>query len=313
MPATTILIVNPNARGGWVRRRWPRLEPSLRSALGSIEVRFTEKPGDGKPLARAAVAGGAKLVIALGGDGTASEVAAGLLEHQESTHETEPVCSFGYLPAGTGGDLRRTLGTPDSLEAAAQVIADSKGRLVDAGRLDYIGNDGKPQRGYFVNVATVGIGGLVDVYANRSSKRLGGKLTFFIASLRATLNYRNAPVRVRLDDRPMREHKIYLVAVANGRYCGGGMHIAPTALIDDGMLEVVLVGDISFGEALQLGRTVYKGEHLSLPKVSCTRARTVTIEPADATEHVLLDVDGETPGRLPATWTVLPRALHLRG
>lgn len=313
MAAQTILIVNPNARGGWPRRRWPRLEPMLRNAFGALEVKFTEKVGDGKPMGRAAAASGAKLVVALGGDGTASEVAAGLLEHQDASHDTEPTCSFGYLPCGTGGDLRRTIGTPDSLEAAAQTVASSKGRYIDAGRIDYIGNDGKPARGYFINVATVGIGGLVDVYANRSSKRLGGKLTFFLASLRATMNYKNAAVRVRLDDRPAREHKIYLVAVGNGRYCGGGMHIAPTALIDDGLLEVVLIGDLSFTEALQLGRVVYKGEHLSLPKVSCVRARTVTIDPVDPNEHVLLDVDGETPGRLPATWTVLPKAIHLRG
>jgi YegS/Rv2252/BmrU family lipid kinase len=309
----TTLIVNPQARGGWPRRKWPRLEPMLRATLGPLEVRFTEKPGDGRRLAREAIKSGSKLVVALGGDGTASEVAGGLLEHQDSTHETEPVCSFGYLPCATGGDLRRTLGTPDSLEEAARAIVNSKGRLIDAGRLDYTGHDGKPARGYFLNVASAGIGGLVDKYANESSKMLGGKVTFFLASLRATMNYKNAAVRVQLDDRPAREHKIYLLAVGNGRYFGGGMHAAPTAAIDDGLLEVVLFGDMSFTEALQLSKYIYKGEHLSLPKVSCTRARSITVEPCDPSERVLLDVDGEVPGRLPATFTVMPRAILLRG
>lgn len=311
--ATTTLIVNPEARGGWPKRKWPRLEPMLRNALGPLEVVFTKATGDGRPLARAAAARGSRLVVGMGGDGTASEVAAGLLEHLEGSHEAEPTCAFGYLPCGTGGDLRRTLATPDTIEESAKAIAASKGRLIDAGRLDYTGNDGKPQRGYFINVASVGIGGLVDLYANRSSKALGGKLSYFWASFRATLKYRNAAVRVRLDDRPTREHRIYLVAVANGRYFGGGMHAAPTAVIDDGLLEVVLIGDLSFTEALQLGRSIYKGEHLALPKVSCTRARAVTIEPCDPNEHVLLDVDGETPGRLPATWTVMPRSILFRG
>jgi YegS/Rv2252/BmrU family lipid kinase len=308
----TILIVNPQARGGWLKRRWPRIEPILRNALGPLKVCFTKQQGDGRPLARDAVKSGAKLVVAMGGDGTASEVSAGLLEHQDSSHESEPTCSFGYLPCGTGGDLRRTLGTPDELEDAARAIAASKGRHIDAGRLDYIGNDGRPQRGYFINVASAGIGGLVDIYANRSSKILGGKVTFFLASLRATWNYRNAAVKVRLDDRPMREHRIYLVAVANGRYCGGGMHMAPTAVIDDGLLEVVLMGDLSLAEAVGLSRKIYAGTHLSVPKVSCTRVRTVTVEPCDPSEQVLLDVDGETPGRLPATWSVMPGAIHLR-
>lgn len=311
--SSTTLIVNPEARGGWPRRNWPSIEPTLRQTLGDFDVCFTTREGEGRSLARMAVQKGAKLIIALGGDGTASEVAAGLLAEKDALGDGELPCSFGYLPCGTGGDLRRTLGTSLSIKEAAQAIATSKGRYIDAGRLDYIGNDGQPQRGYFINVASVGIGGLVDRYANRSSKFLGGKLTFFIASLRATLKYKNAAVRVRLDDRPVREHRIYLVAVANGRYCGGSMHVAPTAFIDDGLLEVVLFGDLSFTEALEVGRVIYKGNHLALPKVSCTRARVVSIEPCDPNEHVLLDVDGETPGRLPATWTVMPRALHLRG
>jgi YegS/Rv2252/BmrU family lipid kinase len=311
--AATTLIVNPQSRGGWPRKKWPRLEPMLRSALGPLTVHFTEKSGDGKPLALRAVESGATLVIAMGGDGTLSEVASGLLDHQESTHASEPSCSLGYLPCGTGGDFRRTLGTPDDIEAAAKAIAASTGRYIDAGRVEYTGHDGRPVRGYFVNVASCGIGGLVDTYVNRSSKPLGGRAAYFMASLRATVNYHNAAVRVRLDDRPAREHKIYLLAVANGQYFGGGMKAAPMAIIDDGLLEVLILGDLSFTEALNLSRHIYDGSHLALPKVSCTRARTITVEQVDPSTAVLLDIDGEAPGRLPATWSVMPRALHFRG
>ncbi len=310
---TTMLIVNPQARGGWLRRNWPQLAPKLHDILGPFSVVFTKQAGDGRPLARQALKSGAKLIIAFGGDGTASEVATGLLEEKGQHDGAEAPFCFGYLPCGTGGDLRKTLGTPSTLLAAAKAIADSKGRFIDAGCLDYISNDGQPQRGYFLNVASVGIGGLVDLYANRSKKRLGGKLTFFLASLRATLNYRNAAVQIRMDDLPMRQERIYSIAISNGRYFGGGMHIAPRAAMDDGLLDVVTLGDLSFGEAVRLSQRIYKGEHLSLPKVSYLRGKSVTIEPCDAQEHVLLDVDGETPGRLPATFQIVPRALHFRG
>lgn len=313
MPAATVVIVNPQARGGWPRRRWPLIEPELRAALGPLELRFTGRPGQGVELARAAVLDGARLVVAMGGDGTASEVAAGLLEAQEQLPGGEPVCSFGYLPCATGGDLRRSLELPDDLAEAARRIAASPGRLLDAGQIAYTGHDGRPQRRYFLNIASAGMSGLVDLLANQSSKRLGGRATFLIASARAALRYHNPRVRVRLDDRPAEEVRLYTLAVANGAYFGGGMHIAPAARLDDGLFEVITLGDLSPPEALRLVHHLYKGTHLSLNKVSAARARSVRVELCEPGDKVLLDVDGETPGRLPAQWTVLPKALHFRG
>ena len=313
MSAPTVVIVNPQARDGWPRKRWPLIEPELRAALGPLEFRLTTRAGEGTPLAKAAVLGGARLVVAMGGDGTASEVAAGLLLAQEQLPGSEPVCSFGYLPCATGGDLRRSLGTPEELGEAARRIAAAPGRLIDAGLLEYTGHDGRAQRGYFLNVASAGVSGLVDHLANQSSKRLGGRATFLIASARATLLYKNPLVRVRLDDRPSEEVRIYALAVANGGYFGGGMHIAPEAALDDGIFDVITLGDLSFPEVLRLGPHLYKGTHLTLNKVTSARARSVRVEPCNQTDKILLDVDGETPGRLPARWSMLPKALHFRG
>jgi diacylglycerol kinase (ATP) len=311
--AKSVLIVNPQARGGWAQKKWPVLEPMLRDALGVFEVQFTKRAGDGVPLAKAAARAGAELVVAMGGDGTASEVASGLLAAFADSPSGEPSCSFGYLPCATGGDLRRILGTPSEVDVAARAIASARPRPIDAGRIDYIGHDGKPQSGYFINVASCGISGLVDHLVNEGSKAFGGKATFFIASLRATLRYKNALVRVRLDDQPSYEERIYTFAVANGGYFGGGMHIAPEAKIDDGIFDITTLGDLSLVEALRLGGLIYKGEQGRLSKVSSRRARRVVVEPVNPDEKVLLDVDGETPGRLPATFTLLPGALLYRG
>lgn len=313
MSAATVVIVNPQARGGWPKRRWPLIEPELRAALGPLELRFTSRTGEGTAMAQAAALAGARLVVALGGDGTASEVAGGLLLSQEQQARGEPICSFGYLPCATGGDLRRSLDIPEELGAAARRIAAAPGRLLDAGELQYTSHDGRPQRRHFLNIASAGMSGLVDLFANQSSKRLGGTATFLIASARAALRYRNPRVRVRLDDGPAEEVRLYTLAVANGGYFGGGMHIAPAALLDDGLFDVVTLGDLSPPEALQLVPHLYKGTHLSLRKVSAAKARSVRVEPCEPTDRVLLDVDGETPGRLPARWSVLPGALHFRG
>lgn len=313
MPGATVIIVNPQARGGWPRRRWPLIEPELRAALGKLELQFTSRQGEGTTLARAAALAGARLVIAMGGDGTASEVAAGLLQHQEQQTGGEPACSFGYLPCSTGGDFRRSLQIPEELSAAARGIAQAPGRLLDAGQLDYTGHDGRPQRRYFLNIASAGMSGLVDLFANQSSKRLGGFATFVVASARAALRYKNPRVRVRLDDGAFEEVRLYTLAVANGGYFGGGMHIAPDACLDDGAFDVITLGDLSPPEAVVLLPHLYKGTHLTLRKVTAAKARSVRVELCEPSDRVLLDVDGETPGRLPAKWTVLPRALHFRG
>ena len=311
--AKSVLIVNPQARDGWAKKKWPVIEPMLRDALGVLDVQFTKQPGDGVPMAKAAAVAGAELVVAMGGDGTASEVASGLLEAFADSPDGEPSCSFGYLPCATGGDLRRILGTPAEMSDAAQAIARSKPRAIDAGRIDYTGHDGKPRSGYVINVASCGISGLVDHLVNEGSKALGGKATFFVASLRATFRYKNALVRIRLDDQPSYEERIYTLAIANGAYFGGGMHIAPDAKIDDGSFDVTTLGDLSLLEALRLGGLIYKGQQSRLSKVSSRKARRVHVEPLNPDEKVLLDVDGETPGRLPATFTLLPDALLYRG
>jgi diacylglycerol kinase (ATP) len=132
-----------------------------------------------------------------------------------------------------------------------------------------------------------------------------------MASLVAGTKYKNAMVRLTLDGRPPKEGKIYTVAVANGRYFGGGMKVAPDAALDDGWFDVITMGDFGFGDLLLRGLDVYSGKHVHNPKVSVARARKVVASASDGAE-VLLDVDGEQPGRLPATFELLPGALQVR-
>jgi diacylglycerol kinase family enzyme len=185
-------------------------------------------------------------------------------------------------------------------------------RAIDVGRLHYVTDGGAPAVRHFINIASFGIGGLVDRYANESSKAFGGKLSFAVATLKAGAKYKNASVRVTLDGGPTKEGKIYNVAVANGRYFGGGMKVAPDAALDDGWFDVITLGDFGFADLILRGLDIYSGKHLKNPKVTVHRARKIVAAPVDGTTEVLLDVDGEAPGRLPATFELLAGALQVR-
>ncbi len=304
----TVVVVNPRSQGGALARKWPAIERTLRHELPEFDAVMTESPGDATRKTRAALAAGAERVVAVGGDGTIHEVANGFFEGGKPV---KPGAELAVLPFGTGGDFRKTPPIPRDVADAARIIRAGHTRTIDLGRLEYIDHAGQPASCIFINIASFGIGGLVDDYVNRSSKMLGGKVSFFMAALRAGMSYKNQRVRLQLHDQDREETTIYNVAVANGRYFGGGMFIAPHAELDDAKFDVVTLGDLSFMDTLKDTRAIYKGTHLASPKVTSRRAAKVLAEPLDDGARVLLDIDGEALGRLPATFTVLPHALEL--
>jgi YegS/Rv2252/BmrU family lipid kinase len=308
MPGT-VVVVNPRSAGGRTEKDWPRLREVIHEAFGPFEHQFTSEPGHGTRLAREALRGGADLVVAMGGDGTINEVVNGFFDGDD---KIAPGAALGVLPAGTGGDFRKTIGASKEIEQAAAQLKAASTRPIDIGKLTFVAHDGSTEKRYFINIASFGISGLVDQYVNKSGKTLGGTMTFALATLRAGMKYKNAPVRLTLDGTPPREGKIYNVAVANGRYFGGGMKVAPDAALDDGWFDVITMADFGFGDLLFRGLDIYSGKHLKNPKVSVHRARRVEAVPMEDGAEVLLDVDGEQPGRLPATFELVAGGLRLR-
>lgn len=302
-------VVNPNSANRTTGRDWPAIESEARRYFPGMDVRFTSGPMQAAELARAALRDGADLIVSVGGDGTHNEVINGFFE---AGTLVRPGSAFAVLSRGTGGDFRKTLGLGrcfgKAIAAAVAELARCRLAPCDVGKLTFIDHTGRQAVRMFINITSFGIGGEVDAEVNRATKALGGKASFFIGSFRATLRYRNRHVRVAVDGCSVWDDKIYNVAVANGRYFGGGMMIAPNAEIDDGLFEVVFCGDFSFGDALRLGTKIYKGAHLGLPKVRCVRGRCIE---AYSDECVLLDVDGEQPGRLPAKFEIMPAAIQV--
>ena len=305
-----LIIANPQSAGGALGRRWDDISGTLTGILGPLDHRFTTGPGDGARQSRRALTEGRELVVAMGGDGTISEVADGFFDEQG-----EPVnddAALGVLPFGTGGDFIRTVRLPRKLEDAARQLAAGRRRRIDVGRLTCVDDAGAPRTRHFINIASFGIGGLVDTLVNRGNKALGGRLSFGLATVRATATFRPQRALISLDGGPEREVELQNVAVANGRYFGGGMKVAPEAELDDGLFDVVTIGPMSLRDVLLRGHLIYRGAHLDLPQVSLASARRVEARPVDPAEAILLDVDGETPGRLPATFEIIPGALPLR-
>ncbi|MCZ6783913.1 MAG: diacylglycerol kinase family lipid kinase [Proteobacteria bacterium] len=306
MPARYLVIVNPASRNGATGRRWRQVEAKLRDALGSLEVEQTRGPRDAERIAREAVRAGVERLVVAGGDGTTSEVASGLLAADLASY-----AQVGVLPLGTGGDLARVLELPRDLGAAIEGLARGNTRRIDAGRITFLGNDGKQQTQFFLNVASFGISGLVAQLVNRAPKALGGTLSFLIGTLRGIARYRPQDVMVRIDGRVVHRGPVVLAAAANGRYFGGGMQIAPDARPDDAQLDLVLVEGVGKLALLSRFPPIYRGRHLADPAVSVHRG--VLIEADAAPGEVWLEVDGEPLGSLPATIELLPGALTLFG
>lgn len=303
----TVLVVNPQSQGGRLGKRWAEIADTIGRAFPFDEA-ITKAPGDATRLAREALRGGAERVVAMGGDGTINEVANGFFD--EEGKAIAPGASFAVIPYGTGGDFRRTLQLPTELAEAARLIAANHRRTIDVGRLAFTTPGGARAVRMFVNIASFGVSGVVDRLVNESGKKLG-RLTFAVATARATWSYRNQRVQLVFDGADRIEATINTVAVANGRYFGGAMKVAPNAELDDGMFDVIAMGDFGFGDLLKSGRRLYQGTHLSMDKVTARRARVVEAEPIDPGAVIELDVDGENPGRLPARFEIVPAALTI--
>lgn len=302
----TFVIVNPRSANGRTGREWKRLETKLQRVIGPFDSALTEAPGHATDLARAALRNGYDLIISAGGDGTNNEVINGWFQRDRAINAK---AAFATLPLGTGGDFRKTLKVPRDPLAAAAIVRNAKSRYIDAGKITYTTDEGR-RTGYFINIADAGVGGVTVRNVNRTTKMFGGFVSFLWGTVKTSLAYRNLPMRWRVDAGPWREEKVYALIVANGRYFGGGMHIAPEARLDDGLFDVVVIGDVSKTAMALSASALYNGTIAKHAHVHVSRGERVE---ATSEEEVLLDVDGEQPGRLPATFKVLPGALMARG
>lgn len=311
MSTLPLIIVNPASAGGATGDAWPGLASELARHFGPFKCALTERRGEAAQIAEREARAGRGLVVACGGDGTVSEVANGILRSGADA-------VLGLLPSGTGGDFRRTLNIPLRASEAARILRGGQTRRMDAGRVSFMNDAGEEESRYFVNVASFGMGGDVIERVKESSwlsagasRLLGGRLTFAAAAIQTAALFEKPAVHIRLDEG--RESRIVVTnfCVANARYFGGGMKIAPEANLSDGLFDVVAIGDMSPLKILANSYRVYLGAHLGMREVQHARARRVKARSA-SDEEVKLEVDGELLGKLPAEFEILPGALRVR-
>ena len=216
---------------------------------------------------------------------------------------------LAMIPLGTGMDFVRTYEIPTRFEDAVRTALSGVTRTIDVGRVSYRTWDGQDAERYVANVGSVGMSAAVAQRANGMSKAIGGKATFFYALVRVFLEWQNTMVRVELEGGDRREARMHDVIVANGQWHGGAMWLAPEAQPDDGLFDVVLIGDINKRDFVTTAPKIYKGTYLAHPKVELLRARTVTV---DAPERLPIELDGEQVGTTPARFEIVPHAVRVR-
>ena len=297
------VIVNPVAANGAVGKRWPQMRDILQAEGGQFDASLTKGPNHAIELAREALSAGYRTIVAVGGDGTLNEVVNGLVNEGR----VDPKVNLGIIPSGTGADSVRTLGIPPDYRTACHRLLCSQPGCIDLGVITCV-SEGREVRRYFLNVAGLGFDGEVAERTNRSSKALGGTLPFLSSLFVKLLTYQNKTVEITLDGQQRLQQKANSVLVCNGRYAGGGMHIGPHAALDDGLFDVIVIGDASRLEIVANLPRIYRGTHLSHPKVDEYRAREVRVQ---ARERMFLQADGELIGEAPATFQIIPQALHV--
>ncbi len=295
------LIVNPIAGAGKTGKKWPQIMSLLKNIGLRLEHDSTEAPRHAIELAKSAAEKGYELVVSVGGDGTINEVVNGLYDAGSMGD-----VMLGIIGTGTGGDYIRTIGVPRHHEEACQRLMNPKKLVVDLGIVEYVSNGRMVER-LFVNLAGLGFDAEVVKATTQRFKALGGVPSYLVGLLTTFLFYRNREVSIKLDGNE-EDRKICTIMMNNGKYGGGSMCVAPHADPTDGYFDVVIIDDLSKPDLLWSLPRIYKGTHLTHPKVSVKRAKEVYIQ---SERRMSLQADGELLGETPARFRVLPAALNV--
>lgn len=295
------VIVNPAAGAGKTVRKWPKIMGILKNIGLRFEHDLTEAPGHATELAKSAAQKGYELVVSVGGDGTINEVVNGL-------HNAGNIgdIKLGIIGTGTGSDFIRTIGIPHHYGEACRRLLNPGTLTVDLGVIEYA-DDGRIVKRVFVNLAGLGFAAEIARATSKKYKLLNGTASYLLGLLTSLLFYKNKEISITIDGE-VEERRVCTVLISNGRYSGGGMLATPDASLTDGFFDVLIIGNLSKPDLLWSLPRVYKGTHLTHPKVTLKRAREVEIRSA---EPVLLQADGELLGSGPARFSILPAALNI--
>ncbi|KAG0260105.1 hypothetical protein BG011_002124 [Mortierella polycephala] len=301
-----------------------KLEPTVAKRLknNKWKVECTQHSGHASDLAREFINTGYNIIVAVGGDGTISQVVHGYMQADGGTKG----CAIGIISTGTGGDFVRTTQSPKDPFKALDLILSTESILVDVGHIACTKPDAPSVKveQYFINICSVGISGAIVKRVESSSiaKYVSGGLVYWIYTYLTGLRYKSPLVKYTMSGNPAgseektseQEANLYIMAVANGRYLGGNMHIAPKADISDGKFDIVCLHNLSLIDAITKASPALKtGSLMNLPshQAFTQRTSTVTMSPVNPTDKVYVEADGEVAGVLPATWKIVANGCRM--
>ncbi len=299
-------VINPTASAGETGRSQGRLLKLIEDRYpDGFTLDVTTRPGHATDITREAIRKGVDLVVAVGGDGTMNEVINGFFSKGRPIRKS---ARLGLLCSGTAEDVVRNLGLAKSLEEQIDATAGKRSRTIDLGKVTYRSKEGEKRERFYINDCNPGIAAKVVQRVTPAMKRLGGFLAFGIASTYTALTYRGHSMTVVLDGKKTVSGRFLGVAVANGRYAGGGMDFAPDSRVDDGLLDIVIIRDQAVPARLINFPKIYSGKHINLPWVTYLQARHIRLE---SSHRVAIEADGEWLGYLPCEISVMPKALRI--
>ena len=307
MSITWTVIHNPKASSGKGAKKWPGIAVLLREAGISFTAVETARPGHAISITQDAIRQGARHFIAVGGDGTANEVANGILSQTEVDSRD---IRLAQIPIGTGNDWGRTVGIPAQVKAAIDLLKSAPEIVQDVGLVQWEEN-GQARKRYFINIAGIGYDAYVGKVANeRKAAGKGGLLGYFGAVVSCLFQYKAPEITFSLDGEAQPPQKVFYMLVGICRYNGAGMLHCPDAIYDDGLFDLTVIGDMSVFRALTALPRLFNGSFVKLKQVRQYRGKHIKIE---SQPIALVEVDGENLGELPAHFSIEHKRLRVIG
>ncbi|MDH5719617.1 MAG: diacylglycerol kinase family lipid kinase [Spirochaetia bacterium] len=303
-----LFIINRHAGSGKADKKWPKIEKKIKENFKDYSIVFTEKKGHAVEISRKAVQKKIPLIVAGGGDGTISETAAGFIGKNGKPLQTPSARStmLGILPLGSGCDFIRTLNIPNDIEKSLEIIKKQKRRIIDMGTASFINHQGKKEKRPFINISDAGIGAQVMHVFDGQTKVFGAFISYQLATLRGLIQFTNKHFKIVIDNKKIKDEPANTVLIANGKYFGSGMKVAPDAKIDDGFFDVIVLDKMSRLKMLLKMPALQKGKYKGIKEINLYKAQKVKVE---TTPKAYIELDGEQLGATPIEFEIIKSAI----
>lgn len=296
------IVFNPASAGGKTGQKKEMIIKELNYYLGNdFVLRETSVQDNAESITRKIIENDANLIIAVGGDGTINQVVNGLFTNGTCKN---PDVKLGIVSFGTGQGFAQSLGLPNDLPSKIKLIKEGKTRKVDVGKISFLNNTFCK---YFVNEFQFGIGGILCKNISQQTKKILGRFAFGFEAVKTLFNYQANELQMIIDNKVINE-KIIGVVIANGAYTGGGMRLTPYAKINDGLLDVLIIKDMTVKNRLYSFSKIYSAKHLNIEAFQLLKTKRITFSYQNGLQ---LEADGEVLNDKCAFVEILPSAINV--